>query len=302
MIENLLSEKNRMLAEIVHPSKERAILRNVEVLKIGIEESSSFKEVCKALIEFGLSKNEARVFTYLAKYGEQKAHKISKALSLHRTETYKILKKLEERGLAYRILDKPIRFAVVSIDKALENLVQEEKQRIKRLEEEKQRIIEKWNLMKTPVEDEETPSEFIQVLKGRNQICLKASELIESAEEEILIVTSNENLLQLFYSGVMDDLSEIAKKIRVKLITDSSLRSIYIVKKLGLKKKSIFIDAGHMPSFVLSEKRLLLFLGKENGREGRRALWTNQKSIIDSLRIPFLNLKASSMHSQTCGA
>ena len=302
MIERLLGEKNRVLAEIVHAGKGKTILRNVEAFKIGIEESPDFKEVCKALIKFGLSKNEARVFTYLAKYGEQKAHKISKALSLHRTETYKILKRLEERGLAYRILDKPIKFAAVPIDKALENLVQEERQKIKRLEEEKRKIIEKWNSMTVPVEEEEELGEFIQVLRGRNQICIKASEIIENAEDEILIVASNENLLQLFYSGVMDDLSERAKKVRVRLVTDSSLRSTYIIKKLGLKKNSIFIDVEHMPSFILSEKRLLLFLESENGREGKRALWTNQKDIIDSLRISFLNLKASSMRIQALHA
>ena len=302
MIERLLDEKNRMLTEMIHAGKGKTVLKSVEAFKIGIEESSDFKEVCKALIKFGLSKNEARVFTYLAKYGEQKAHKISKILSLHRTETYKILKRLEERGLAYRILDKPIKFAVVPIDKALENLVQEEKQKIKRLEEEKQKIIEKWNSMTIPVEEEEALSEFIQVLKGRNQICIKASEIIENAEDEILIVASNENLLQLFYAGVMDDLSKRAKKVRVRLVTDSSLRSTYIIKKLGLKKNSIFINVEHMPSFILSEKRLLLFLEDENGREGKRALWTNQKGIIDSLRIPFLNLKVSSMHVQACSA
>ena len=295
MIERLLGEKDGVLAEIVHAGKGKTILRNVEAFKIGIEESSDFKEVCKALINFGLSKNEARVFTYLAKYGEQKAHKISKALSLHRTETYKILKRLEERGLAYRILDKPIKFAAVPIDKALENLVQEERQRIKRLEEEKRKIIERWNSITVPVEEEEALGEFIQVLRGRNQICIKAGEIIENAEDEILIVASNENLLQLFYSGVMDDLSERAKKVKVRLVTDSSLRSTYIIKKLGLKKNSIFIDVEHMPSFILSEKRLLLFLESENGREGKRALWTNQKDIIDSLRIPFLNLKTPYM-------
>jgi len=279
-----------MLAEVAHVEEGKTILRSIGAFKFQIENSPDFKRICDSLIKFGLSKNEARVFIYLAKYGEQKAHKISRALSLHRTETYKILKRLEEKGLAYRILDKPIKFSVIPISKALENLVQEEKQRIQRLEEEKKKIMESWDSVLVPVRDPEALGEFIQVLKGKNQICIKASEIMENAEDEILIVASNENLLQLFYSGVLDGLAEKAKKIKVELITDSSLRSTYIIKKLKLKEKSLCVDIDYLPSFILSEKNLLLFFDNRDGKNGKRALWTNQRDMIDALRVSFRNL------------
>jgi len=284
-----IDRKREILAEVAKVREGKALLRSIGVLKFQFENSPDFKKICKSLMKFGLSKNEARVFFYLAKYGEQKAHKISKALSLHRTETYKILKRLEEKNLAYRILDKPIKFAVIPINKALENLVQEEKQRIQQLEEEKQKILEGWDSVLVPIKDPEALGEFIQVLKGKNQIYIKASEVMENAEDEILIVASNENLLQLFYSGVLDSLREKAKKIKVEVITDSSLRSTYIIRKLNLKKNSLCIDFDGLPSFILSEKNLLLFFNN-NGKNGKRALWTNQKDMIDALRVSFLNL------------
>ena len=148
--------------------------------------------------------------------------------------------------------------------------------------------MERWDSILVPVRDPEALGEFIQVLKGKNQIHIKASEIIENAEEEILIVSSNENLLQLFYSGVLDDLTEKTGKIKVEVITDSSLRSTYIIKKLKLKKNSFCIDFDGLPSFILSEKALLLFFN--NGKNGKRALWTNQRDIIDALRVSFLNL------------
>jgi len=290
IMKHSITKKSEMLAEVAHVGEGKTILRSIGAFKFQLENSPDYKQICKALIKFGLSKNEARVFIYLAKYGEQKAHRISKALSLHRTETYKILKRLEEKGLAYRILDKPIKFAVIPINKALENLVQEEKQRIQRLEEEKKKIMEIWDSILVPIRDPTALGEFIQVLKGKNQICIKASEVMENAEDEILIVASNENLLQLFYSGVMDGLAEKAKKIKVKVITDSSLRSTYIIKKLRLKEKSLCVDIDYLPSFILSEKSLLLFFDDENGKNGKRALWTNQKAMIDALRVSFLSL------------
>ena len=72
------------------------------------------------------------------------------------------------------------------------------------------------------------------------------------------------------------------------MITDSSLRSTYIIKKLKLKKNSLCIDFVALPSFILSEKSLLLFF--DNEKNGKRALWTNQKDMIDALRVSFLNL------------
>ena len=285
-----IGRKSEILAEVAKVEEGKALLRSLGSFKFQLENSPDFKRICDALMKFGLSKNEARVFIYLAKYGEQKAHKISRALSLHRTETYKILKRLEEKSLAYRILDKPIKFAVIPINKALDNLVQEEKQRILRLEEEKEKILESWESILVPIKDPEALGEFIQVLKGKNQIYIKASEVMENAEKEILIVASNENLLQLFYSGVLDSLPDKAKKIKVEVITDSSLRSIYIIKKLRLKANTFYVDSDDLPSFILSEKSLLLFFDSGNGKNGRRALWTNQKDMIDALRVSFLNL------------
>jgi len=290
MTKHSISRKSEILAEVAKVEEGKALLRSLGTFKFQVENSPDFKRICESLMRFGLSKNEARVFIYLAKYGEQKAHRVSRALSLHRTETYKILKRLEEKSLAYRILDKPIKFAVIPVGKALDNLVQEERQRILQLEEEKKKILEIWESILVPIKDPEALGEFIQVLKGKNQIYIKASEVMKNAENEILIVASNENLLQLFYSGVLDNLAEKAKKIRVEVITDSSLRSTYIIKKLRLKENSLCIDSDDLPSFILSEKSLLLFFDNRNGKNGRRALWTNQKDMIDALRVSFLNL------------
>lgn len=287
-----INKKSGILTDLTSVEEGKTILRSIGSFKFHLENSPDFKKICNSLMKFGLSKNEARVFIYLTKYSGQKAHKISRALSLHRTETYKILKRLEEKSLAYRILDKPIKFAAIPIGKALENLVQEERQRIQQLEEEKKRILKIWESILVPVRDHEALGEFIQVLKGKNQIYIKASEVMENAEDEILIMASNENLLQLFYSGVLDGLAEKAKKIRVEVITDSSLRSTYIIKKLKLKGNSLCVDMDYLPSFILSEKSLLLFFDNENGKNGKRALWTNQKAMIDALRVSFLNLQA----------
>ena len=295
-VKHSVAQKSEILADIVEEDEETAIFENMNNLKFHLRSLSEFKEFCSAFSRFGLSKNEAKVYVYLAKFGRQKASGVSKFLLGQRTETYRILRGLEEKGLVLRILEKPIRFQAVPVDKALENLIQERKNRIMRLEEEKQKILGSWDVFYVTPKDSEVCDEFIQVLKGRNQILSKVNELIENASNDVIIAASDENLLQMFYSGALDNLTEKSNKIEVCLITDSSIRSSYIVKKLRLGETKFFcVDFKELPSFIISQNHLLLFLNSDGSYEKntKRALWTNQKDIINVLKASFITLSGN---------
>ena len=55
----------------------------------------------ETLSRFGLLKNEIKVYLHLARAGEKKAGEIAEAISLHRTETYRILRDLEKKGIVF---------------------------------------------------------------------------------------------------------------------------------------------------------------------------------------------------------
>ena len=57
----------------------------------------------ETLSRFGLLKNEIRVYLHLARIGQMKAGELSEAISLHRTETYRILRDLEKKGIIFSI-------------------------------------------------------------------------------------------------------------------------------------------------------------------------------------------------------
>jgi sugar-specific transcriptional regulator TrmB len=296
MSKHSVAKKSKILTDIADEDETVALFKDIKSLKFHVKNLSDFKDVCGWLLKFGLSKNEAKVYLYLAKFGEQKAYKVSRSLSLHHTETYRILKRLEEKSLAYRKLEKPIRFAAVPVDKALENLIQKEKQKILLLEKEKESLLRTWDEVSVPVRDSEDLDEFIQVLKGRNQVYIKIKDIIKNAKNEVLIAASDKNLLQMFYSGALDGLAERSSLINVGLITDSSLRSSYIAKKLRLgEDKFSSVDFSDLPCFIISNNHLLLFLSSHGSnindrRNSIRALWTNQKDIIDVLKASFFTL------------
>ncbi len=290
-------KRSSVLASFVATDEKAELLENMKRLNVSLrfKNLTNFETICGSFIKFGLSKNEARIYVYLAKFGAQKAQNISRSLALHRTETYKILKKLEEKGLICRMLEKPIKFAAVPIDKALANLVQVNKMRILRLEEEKQRIMSKWSALAVPTQGTEVPDEAIQILKGRNQINIKTNEIIQGAEDEAFLAVSDETLLKIFYSGALDEAASKSGK-KIHLITNSSLRSNYIIKKLKLGRDEYsFMSLPGLPSFIVTNSHLLLFLNDDgtnsnSDRNSQRALWTNQRDLIKVLRASFFNL------------
>jgi sugar-specific transcriptional regulator TrmB len=106
-------------------------------------EEESFRQDSKILIEngvnlffkFGFSSNQSKVYLCLSKMGPKTASQLSKTLDIPRTETYHLLKTLQEKGGIFRIYEKPMKFGAVSIEDFLENWIISEKNKIKKLEE-----------------------------------------------------------------------------------------------------------------------------------------------------------------------
>lgn len=254
---------------------------------LGHEKLTVIELMQESLSKFGLLKNEAKVYLYLARFGGQKAQRVSEALSLHRTETYKILKKLEKMGLIYRVLDKPAKFVALPIDQALSSLIEIKRQRLMLLEKAKEEIVKLWLSLPRPSESSEVEKESFQVLKGMLRINAKASEIIRNAKKEVFIVATDDKLFQMFHSGVLDDLRRSSRRVNVKLLTNYSLKSHFIVKKIRLNKGEFSYTDLNIPSFILVDEEELLFFLEDHidNKKEFRAMWTNQKEIIKALRI-----------------
>ena len=87
------------------------------------------------LFKFGFSSNQSKIYLYLSKMGNKTASQLSKNLNIPRTETYHLLKTLQEKGCVFRIHEKPIQFGMVPIEEFLEKWIHSEKNKVKKLEE-----------------------------------------------------------------------------------------------------------------------------------------------------------------------
>jgi sugar-specific transcriptional regulator TrmB len=257
--------------------------------------AKSLELIEKALFRLGLSKNEIRVYVYIARTGEHKASEISEALSLHRTETYRILRDLEKRGLISSVFEKPLKFIATPFEKAVDTLIETKKMKIQLLENRKDALVDLWlSLPKSEAGHER--KEVFQILEGEEQINLKADELLDNAHKEVSVFASEHDIANFYHSSLLDKLEKISKKdINVQLLTSYSPKSCFFIEKLKLKKtKYSSSNVEELPTFVLADdEQLLLLIRKDNGKKRVAALWTNYDAFVKALKTLFLELWSS---------
>ena len=161
----------------------------------------------ETLSRFGLLKNEVKVYLYLARAGEMKAGDIAEAISLHRTETYRILREFEKRGIVFAIFEKPLKFTAVPLEKAVDLLVDAQKIEINLLEQEKV-VLSNSGLQCRSQKLQTWKKQLFQMLEGEQQVLMKANELLERTEKEFQVFASKDYLSQLYYSDFSDKLKK----------------------------------------------------------------------------------------------
>jgi sugar-specific transcriptional regulator TrmB len=263
--------------------KDKGPLRSIELIE------SMFQNL-------GLSKNEIRVYVYLARSRERKASEVSEALSLHRTETYRILRDLEKRGLVSSVFEKPLKFIAISFESAINTLIGAKKLGIQRLERKKEDLINIWLSLPRP-EVKVKRKEVFQILEGIEQIDLKSNEILQTARREIEVFACEEDLARLYHSGFIDNLEKFSSKnLCIKLLTNNAPKSRFFIEKTRLNQvKYVPTDVSGVPSFILVDKeQLLLTIRKRDHDNDKRAkiaaLWTNYDAFINALEKLFSEL------------
>lgn len=253
----------------------------------------------ETLTRFGLLKNEIRVYMHLARTGEKKAGEIAESISLHRTETYRILRDLEKKGIVFSIFEKPLKFTAVPLDKAIDLLVDAQKIKIKLLEQEKTSLVELWESMPQP-KVETAKKELFQMLEGEQQVLMKANELLEKTEKKFQVFASADYLSELYYSDFSDLLKSQADKVQITLVTDDSLKSAYFIGQMRwLSESRKIADEQNLPCIMISDNKEIMIAFREkdcnNGDDVKKkyrtaAIWTNYSALVNTLQMLFSKL------------
>lgn len=247
------------------------------------EDDAPINHILKGLVELGLTQNEAKVYMYLAKSGAKKAIEVSKALNIPRTETYHLLARLQNKGLIMVTIQHPIKYIAKPFEETIQMLIGVIEEKARSFEKKKDGLLLQWKSLPEFAYDDEEGKDKMQILEGKTSVYTKARELCNSAKAKLLILANEKELLRFYHYDVLDNI-----KVDADMLTNISNKFANILDEI---KVDVSInDELDAPCFIIKDyKEMLLFMDNENSKDAI-ALWTDCRSLIQSMELLFEKL------------
>ena len=236
------------------------------------------------LINFGLTKTQAKVFIYLGKYGCKSASEIAKALQLPRTETYHLVNSLQNMGLVMAEISYPTKYTAMNMKKAVSTLVKQEQERIDHLATKKESISEMWeDIPFFAVNTDESKSEKMQLLQGPSPITNKIKEMISTSNENFRIYGSISDLLRMYHSSLFECIKD--SQTNLKMIVSPLYKTPEFLSELDSNKIRVIPSNSQNKCFIVNDaKEVLIFMRNANHPTKQIfAWWSNSETLTDMM-------------------
>ncbi len=229
----------------------------------------------ESLKNLGLSEYESKVFIALQKLGRGTAREIYDLADVPRSQVYGAAESLEDRGLVEVSQSKPMEYRPVPIEEAMDKL----ENRYQLYRENAEKYLEE---AQSNQEIEEEEREDIWTIRGSESIENRTIELIDQANDRILLgITDSRLLTDAIVDALMDKHSEGVEV--VLLSEDQAIRdksSEFVFDVVSPPENAERMDNGGRFLNVDSETVLLSVLSKNDpGRGVETAIWSSGTSF-----------------------
>lgn len=253
----------------------------------------SLNGIARDIMEFGLTRNQAKVYVALLKLGVAPVIRISQLSKVRREEVYRALAELEKRGVVERIIGKPLKYKALPIDQALPGLLDQKRQEIEwtlsNLEAKKQNLIETTKtLQKEAVLEEKEQIGFVSITDG-NHALQKIADMIKRTKEELLMALSIYDL-KYGYLTHTDPLRYIIQKgATVKILTEIKETDALTLKILDeIMKLKGKIEVRHMNNLpsqitVIDNKEAIIGSFVFPPTDRHVSLWTDDLNFVKTV-------------------
>jgi sugar-specific transcriptional regulator TrmB len=102
------------------------------------------ERVYRTLASFGLTRTDAKVYTYLAKKGTRKGKDLCNSLNMQKQQLYPCLKNLQSRGVVTATCKRPVLFSALPFEKVLDLVTKANIEEAERMIQNKEKILSKW--------------------------------------------------------------------------------------------------------------------------------------------------------------
>jgi sugar-specific transcriptional regulator TrmB len=251
------------------------------------------EDMSNELREYGLTVNETKVFLQLSRFSPNTASEMGRLLGIPRTEVYNIVASLQNKGIIEATLDRPAKFYSIPIRRALDTLIEAERNRISTMESKREEVLKRWEAVYPAIPPEE--KERLQLLRGTDQIYARLSDLIAMAQNEVDMVAFGTDLTRALDAGILRKARDLHNKgVAIRLLTDVKPKALEAELShsswIDIRQTESAIESA--PHFVVVDgHELLMFTklpgGSRTARKKATAMWTNSLTLVQTMKRLF---------------
>ena len=231
--------------------------------------------------EYGLDEAEASLYYNLSRLGPSRAATLADAAGRKRTDVYRVLDSLVEKGFAEKTLERPALYIPQPLDQALAQALEARREQIAALEARRAQVASMWP---RPVSEPAATRSRFTVHQGPAQVQGLLARMIASATEEVVLAASADGLARLDSEALRRDLEARA---------DAGLLVRVLAKRPGAGDHPLARIAGprlryaDTPSFyqmlAIDDREVALFVvvgkGRPNAGE-ETVLWLSSADAV----------------------
>ena len=251
-----------------------------------------------ALMDFGFTLLQARVYVELLRLGRTRASKLSSALGLVRPEAYRVLHELAAKGVVQKNLGSPSTYSAVAPRDALALLAQKYNDQLSELARKQDMLVKS---LSTLGHAADTHNEGLTLIMGGGNLISRTREMIVRAKHDYVGIRSRFGLKRVIDNGIADAIIAAKKRnLNVRVISEidaSNVKSAnYLSCHVELRRARdlLFymdiVDGAQMvfgPAFPLTDEEARRLDERELD------LWTSNPNFVRGMHSMFDRLWAT---------
>jgi sugar-specific transcriptional regulator TrmB len=258
-------------------------------------------EAVETLRGLGLTLNEARIYLALLQYGVPSAKMVSEVSGVTRQDVYRVMPKLQKKGLVARILTTPAKFKATPIEDGVSILMEKRRKRTKELQQKTAVLVK--SLVKHKKFRREEP-DFVVV--PAKEAFLKRKELAIEAERCVDIIASRRQFWAALssYGDVVLKGSERGVSFRVvteKPDDEEELPKIWQKLKGHPHLEVRYLPASPRALVTIYDRKEVLFSISAASTLEDTCLWSNNAGLLavvqDYFEIMWITAMQTSRYS-----
>jgi len=253
----------------------------------------SQENAIQTLMQLGLTILEARIYLTLSRYESLATKELSEFAKTSRPDTYRVLAKLQEKGLIEKIITKPTKFKAIPMETGVAFLLKRKQVEHKSLETKSKLLLQAIKERPAPKPPEVVTSHFA-LIPQREPVVKKINEAIDDAKKSVDIFLS----WKRFFLGITSTFAKSSQKawereVKFRIVVESPEKTADVELARQFCRKSPFCEIRFLPIppktvlGIYDQKHFFVIVDPKKGLFDSPALWSNSKSLLSVIQDYF---------------